>query len=203
MNTIYAERLAILADHLEHGQLGHSFFNFGAWNVGPAVTPSGCGTAGCAIGECPIVFPEEWSFHPKTLAPGLHEEKQYFTPETSGCLFFSLTEIEFGLLFMPYADDLDKSEWPDWYERLTAEATREQVAENIWKFLEHERGRSKASFSATLQAAAISRKVREVGPDTITSQINSFRSTVGRLMGVDPALPGSERTVYFKGDSDE
>ena len=46
------ERLLRLADHLDHGKLGHEEFDFKQYND---TTESMCGTAGCAIGECPIL----------------------------------------------------------------------------------------------------------------------------------------------------
>ncbi len=48
------ERLLALADHLERGKLGHEKFDFGCYNN---TDSNVCGTAGCGIGECPILFP--------------------------------------------------------------------------------------------------------------------------------------------------
>jgi hypothetical protein len=61
MRSIHKKRLLQLAEHLETGQLGHKDFTMRDWNNGP-YDEKGCGTAGCAIGECPIVFPKEWEF---------------------------------------------------------------------------------------------------------------------------------------------
>lgn len=58
-------RLLALADHLESGQLIHKVFDVGVVNdnrrYGP-ITPNGCGTHGCAMGEIPAVFPDQWVF---------------------------------------------------------------------------------------------------------------------------------------------
>lgn len=59
METRY-DRLLQLADHLEKGKLIHREFNFYYFNFGEE-DETGCGTAGCAIGECPAIFPE-WKF---------------------------------------------------------------------------------------------------------------------------------------------
>lgn len=56
----YRKRLQKLIDHLDHGKLGHPVFNFGQWNDGEKVNH--CRTNGCAIGECPVLFPLQWTF---------------------------------------------------------------------------------------------------------------------------------------------
>lgn len=59
MEQIYIERLKQLADHLECGKLGHEIFDITAYNSGkkPEV-----GRRGDAVGELPVLFPEEWRF---------------------------------------------------------------------------------------------------------------------------------------------
>lgn len=54
-----ADRLLKLAEHLRNGKLGHKKFDITEFNNadGPR-----CGTAGCAIGECPVIFPREWKW---------------------------------------------------------------------------------------------------------------------------------------------
>jgi len=61
MKKLHKDRLLKLAQHLESGKLGHRIFDMRHWNEGP-YDKKGCGTAGCAIGECPLVFPKEWIF---------------------------------------------------------------------------------------------------------------------------------------------
>ena len=66
-NTPNYERLEKLANHLLHGKLGHETFDFSKYNNGSFGKYAEerlkyCGTAGCAIGECPFVF-EEWLFN--------------------------------------------------------------------------------------------------------------------------------------------
>ena len=56
-----ADRFLKLADHLEFGQLGHKRFDMNYFNTHSSAAWK-CGTAGCALGECPIVFPRHWKF---------------------------------------------------------------------------------------------------------------------------------------------
>jgi hypothetical protein len=66
MKKIHKDRLLKLARHLEKGKLSHKTFDFRRFSMQelPPEDPSDlenyCGTAGCAIGECPAVFPGEW-----------------------------------------------------------------------------------------------------------------------------------------------
>lgn len=63
MNATQKKRLRKLADHLMHGKLGHKRFDFNEYNLpSEGFDEKGCGTAGCAIGECPIVFPRVVAF---------------------------------------------------------------------------------------------------------------------------------------------
>lgn len=59
MKQPYRNRLLKLAKHLQSGKLGHAMFDMTLWND---VTEPKCGTSGCAIGECPIIFPRDWIF---------------------------------------------------------------------------------------------------------------------------------------------
>lgn len=62
------ERLLKLAEHLEVGELGHEVFDFTVYG--------GCGFAGCALGECPTVFPDDWAF--RGLTPMLRDGARVF-----------------------------------------------------------------------------------------------------------------------------
>lgn len=55
-----AERLLKLADHLESGKLGHDNFSLNV--VHEEKFSSYCGTVGCAMGEMPFVFPDDFEF---------------------------------------------------------------------------------------------------------------------------------------------
>ncbi len=64
MNKIHVSRLKKLAIHLLVGKLGHKTFDLSTLNSveGDAKMKKGCGTLGCAVGECPIVFEKHWKF---------------------------------------------------------------------------------------------------------------------------------------------
>jgi hypothetical protein len=121
MNT---ERLQKLAEHLLHGTLGHERFDFGIYNDAKAPI---CGTAGCAIGECPIIFPQYWEFDwwgdPVITGNA--------TPWDSGEFFFDITEAEFTHLFI--ADGQDTAKYGG--NVLSDTATRYEVANNILEFI--------------------------------------------------------------------
>jgi hypothetical protein len=121
MNT---ERLQKLAEHLLHGKLGHESFDFGIYNN---TEEPFCGTAGDAIGECPIVFPEYWEFDEY----GYPMTQNELDTENSGMAFFDLTLDEFEHLFYPNAQDTELYGG----KRLKRNATRYEVAENILAFI--------------------------------------------------------------------
>lgn len=54
-------RLEAVIKHLRTGQLAHVKFDFSFINFDPQAT-TGCGTAGCAYGEFPVIFPEDFDF---------------------------------------------------------------------------------------------------------------------------------------------
>lgn len=133
------DRLLQLAEHLEKGKLIHETFNFKVFNSNSTYEQP-CGAAGCALGECPAVFPSEWRFikNPTKLghASGLYS---HYIPvidgevsvEDSAITFFGLSSAEDNHLFYPYEQQ------PELYGgvELTGNATREEVASNIREFV--------------------------------------------------------------------
>lgn len=126
MENIYRERLEKLADHLESGKLGHDQFFFGTWHNDRDY--AFCGTAGCAVGELPFLFPDDWGIDGKypilRVAPDL-------APEDAAMSFFDLGVDEVEHLFIPELQDTDVYGG----EFLLVSATKEQVASNIREFL--------------------------------------------------------------------
>lgn len=122
---MHAERLLKLALHLEFGKLGHKKFNFAMLNDshGPV-----CGTMGCALGECPIAFPEDWTFE-KNGDPVMKALST--SSATSSMTYFGIDTDEDDHLFYPGQQD------PCRYggEKLDANATKEEVAANIRAFV--------------------------------------------------------------------
>ena len=125
-----AERLLFLADHLEHGTLGHKQFDFGVINIGGGLYE--CGTAGCAMGELPIVFPDHFMFGEDDGASVPIRKDKHPGDWVDGVrLFFSIDGIEMNHLFYSFLQE------PDIYGGypLHRDATKEQVALNMRIFV--------------------------------------------------------------------
>lgn len=132
--TKYRDRLIKLARHLEKGMLGHEKFNFATFHRGKATTDF-CGTEGCAIGECPVVFPEEWEFHPSVydfdaILPGLIGLEEPHVIDHA-MKFFGLNKGEAYHLFLPRFQDTAKFGG----KRLDESVSARKVARNIRIFL--------------------------------------------------------------------
>ena len=134
MKKIHRERLLKLADHLEKGKLGHKKFDFSQWNgnasreLAPLNT---CGTNGCAIGECPIVFPRLWKFG--DYYPELRRGHQGF-PRKDAMPFFGVSHEESHVLFIPRGD-LEDGTRVGPLRQMSARATRYRVAKQIRRFV--------------------------------------------------------------------
>jgi hypothetical protein len=144
MKKIHEERLLKLVAHLESGKLGHEVFYFGHYNTEADMTapvadisdyePVGaprCGTAGCAIGECPILFPRSWKFNSygwPTLRAGSHSD-----PMDAAREFFGLSYGDAASLFLPGPADgrCDGVVGP----RLGRDASKQEVAQHIRRFI--------------------------------------------------------------------
>lgn len=145
--AIYRKRLEKLAKHLETGKLGHKFFDFSEYSFtdsedGRKRNPYHCGTAGCALGECPVVFPKSWRFLKGDtpffvrILPALPCEPKPLTngrdrPFRSACRFFELSADEAEHLFYP------NGQRPLRFggRTLDQDATRKQVARNMRAFI--------------------------------------------------------------------
>jgi len=123
---MHLERLHILYEHLKHGKLGHKKFDFSDYNVG-FTSPNTCGTVGCAIGECPVIW-DEWSFR----AGGMPLLDHLFTTTASGESWFGVTYDEYCHLFIPD----NQVAYCFGGEDLGESATRYQVADNIKAFID-------------------------------------------------------------------
>lgn len=156
------ERLLKLADHLEFGVLGHQVFNFSRLNDGTVINKDTlCKTNGCAIGECPIVFPEDWkfteiiagSYEIVPLLKDYIEADGYNSPSfKSAEQFFDITDKESEILFIPsnYTNENERnnsievdytSEEELYFNekvilRQFANATKEEIAKHIRYFVE-------------------------------------------------------------------
>lgn len=94
MKAYHKKRLLKLADHLSSRKLGHTTFDYGTWgtfeqSTDPKVTKRSkeqfkvsCSTSGCALGECPTLFPRLWEYG-KLNDNALEKIKQYGTLDIS------------------------------------------------------------------------------------------------------------------------
>lgn len=133
---MHKERLETLVEHLERGELGHKRFDFSQYNDAESPT---CGTSGCALGECPIIWPDDWRFnlvgHPVLV--------DLFCPEESTKDWFEIDSQELLHLFWSRAQNPEKYGG----KVLGKDATRYEVAANIRAFIE--RKETLESHSAT------------------------------------------------------
>jgi hypothetical protein len=125
-NTVGMERLKRLLEHMEHGKLSVRRFDF-------RIIRNDCGTAGCMAGELPGLFPE-WEFFLKpdfSDAPGVRLKGEFSDLGLiyGAMWFFGLERTEVLDLFFP-AGPLEETAG-----RLPYEATREEVAANLRKFI--------------------------------------------------------------------
>lgn len=131
------DRLGIMAAHLEKGELGHLVFDFACFNrdyddIGGQILPKpySCGTNGCAIGECPIVWPGDWTFD------------RWGDPTLASAPFLTESEAAerwFGVTFRQYAHLFEPNEQqPHVFggKTLVGNATCHEVAANIRAFIE-------------------------------------------------------------------
>jgi len=118
---MHAERLLKLAQHLETGKLGHDGFDFKVYH-----DEGDCGTVGCAIGECPTVFPDDWEIdrHEPVL-------RGYSSQAQSAMNFFFINRPQYHHLFVPNMQKPSQFGGVD----LDGDATKEQVAANIRSFV--------------------------------------------------------------------
>ena len=146
-DTIHKRRLLRLARHLLYGELAHSRFDFNTWNgewYGSAKslrTKNVCGFSGCAIGECPRVFPGTFKWNGNDIVSrdgkfNAYEsivQRNYLpTAAEKGLSFFGLTQDEAQFLFIPHAR---ASNFSIIDGTLPAEASRYDVGNHILKFV--------------------------------------------------------------------
>jgi hypothetical protein len=138
---IQIARLEKLATHLESGKLGHAVFSFATVNEDvPRITKpgtvKGCGTVGCAMGECPIVFKKDWKFDKtydgivRSASPLLRKGSWGYASDDAA-EFFGVDSNAIDHLFFPESQDTDTYGG----RFLGDDATRKDVARNICAFV--------------------------------------------------------------------
>ncbi len=138
-NTTFKNRLLKLADHLEKGKLGHKKFDFNVYDIGQRIISKNvigqkinCGTNGCAIGECPVLFPRQWFFY-ELNRPML---RSHGSTQQSGEDFFGISQEEYRHLFLP-SDKWETTQQPKLFggRILGPRAKKQSVANNIRAFI--------------------------------------------------------------------
>lgn len=144
MKHYHIKRLLKLAKHLEGPARNrlHAEFDFSCLSIGENDgRGSYCGTLGCALGECPAVFPRQWKIvirpeDGKTNSVSLRGKLPVNAAGSafaSAQRFFGLYQEESFHLFNP-GSQRPKSYGGSW---LCGDATAKQVARNIRAFIKH------------------------------------------------------------------
>jgi hypothetical protein len=138
------ERLLKLANHLLTGELGHEYFEFSHFNHGkhhdPKKVEIRCGSRGCALGECPIVFPEDWMFtlydYKKEYSSfpvlSIGRRKDTFV---DAMIFFDINDHETQVLFNPYMTSFVLRIDGVIIRTLSKFASKEEVANQLIEFV--------------------------------------------------------------------
>lgn len=141
MEKIHLERLEQLAKHIVSNKRGHAIFDFSCFNEkqiehGTDIVDGNiCQTNGCAIGEMPILWPNEFMFLDGYIVPiefNTDMSPDYEDTKILTSDFLGVTEEEWEYLFVP-ADFKMKA------KGLESNATPEEVSEHILKFVEMKR----------------------------------------------------------------
>lgn len=156
------QRLSQLADHLDSSNRGLDRFDFAhtcCVNQGPYP----CGTSGCAMGEMPALWPDEWAWTnlygplPPRTRPTAddaeHQNHSFFDVTYTGMDnaihswsdvrdWFQIDQEVYELLFYPrYSGDpqnwRDNHETVPGVEALPETATAHEVAENIRAYVRY------------------------------------------------------------------
>jgi len=126
-------RLRRLAKHLRGTHRAHKKFSFSILSKGKWKKGKFCGSAGCAIGELPALWPKEWTWElygPYSNAVVHKSQLTYGTEYGIIARFFSITVIQVEHLFVPNKQIEIFGE-----QKLDRDATPEQVADNIDIFI--------------------------------------------------------------------
>lgn len=118
--TIYIQRLYQWAKHIEFGKLAHESFTMGCISMGfrekGTNVPADYETVGCAAGELPAAFPNEWKWRcifvegwyidPYCFSVSLKKWKRKWTFNNGTWIsdamsFFALTSYEVRRICMP------------------------------------------------------------------------------------------------------
>lgn len=139
----YGDRLLKLANHLENWRkdkkVGHKEFNFST--ISTSESTDVCGSAGCAVGELPVVFPRHFKYDKigeEAIAPVLKKDNDLIDFAAAE-VFFDLEKDDVYGLFAPNSQQSLSNYYETLFKSLPAYATPKQVARNIRKFVKVKR----------------------------------------------------------------
>ena len=155
-----SDRLLELAAHLKSDRRGHKVFDFFIVSRGLRDEGRhGCGGAGCALGELPVIWPKAWDFVRSSYADLRRDNPDYHVmlkaqkdraPEDIRASFegaeewFDLTNSEVRALFCANTDLEDSP-----IETLPQDATAGQVADRFIAFVKWREDQADEGGSAT------------------------------------------------------
>lgn len=139
MKKFHLDRLTKLGKHLLKKKLGHVKFNFNRYHDNGNAPEGFCGTAGCALGECPVVFPRSWKF--EDGEPVTRGENY---PNSSACGFFGINYEDAYHLFMPGSQEKKLLHPSRKGMELVGGSTAKEVSQNILHFVKLKKARSRS-----------------------------------------------------------
>lgn len=100
----------------------------------------GCGTSGCAAGECPGLWPASWSFHKSSYGAVRPKLRGLQGQGTTASLakWFAIESHEVWALFIP-GYNLRMKSGRELLPTSTTYLSRDAVADRILKFIKHQR----------------------------------------------------------------
>ena len=128
---IQFDKLNQLAKHLIAGELGYEEFDFNHYNestLSKGFDKQGCGTSGCAIGEMPFVFSEDWHF--AGTSPALKKGSANIIA-IDAKRYLGLNSDQYESLFIPNGEPLKG----DTRRMIGPAATAKRVGNHILKFI--------------------------------------------------------------------
>lgn len=144
MNKTHVKRFTELIAYLEQPDYP-KHFNFNHFKLEADELPlsvigtrPACSTSGCALGDCPTLFPKQWHFYqgvPALIGRGsAYMTEAYY----SAALFFGMTEMESDTLFKPGSGSIDVC--GKRLFRMPLLSTRFDVAKNLKRYLKIKKG---------------------------------------------------------------
>lgn len=135
------DRLKTLADHLVNEQLlldkfdFRYFYLYDTYDTYDTLDNCPCNTVGCAIGETALLWKDHWIIEVSTpilrRTTTVDVDKE-LSPIDSAVIFFDISLDDATLLFMP----CNGSPHYTGIRSLQTNATKEEVAYNIYKFIQ-------------------------------------------------------------------